>query len=200
MVQGAFSITHSNASLGAAAATITDAYSGTGSARTRLRYTWSLLLFGTVTKSLVPGSNGNLNDVFSAQIGNRTWTFSGQYQRNSGYFLFVNSGISLPVATTVAGVRPLYSTSQGFSASASYSRRRLILLASYSHTGGTFDTITVPTDTTNSYLEARAYYKFRKLDFQAGFRRLTQSASINNALNQTSRGYWVSVVRQFHAF
>jgi hypothetical protein len=201
-VQGAFSFLRNSAYLASAAPVVARSFSGTGRARTRIRYTWNLSLSAVLGSSKIDGSNSNGNQLFSAQVANRTWSFNGQWQRNSGYYLFTGPGTT-PVITTgvgASGLIPFYSTSQGFTLAGTYSRRRLTLQGSYSRNSGTFDTLTVPATTRNSYLEAKAYYKFRKLDMQAGYRRLTQSASTNGVLDQVSNAYWVSVVRQFHAF
>ncbi|MGO9305529.1 MAG: hypothetical protein ACLP3R_17835 [Candidatus Korobacteraceae bacterium] len=199
-VNGSTTFMRNNAYITSAAPVVANAYSATGSARARLRYTWNLNLNASFNKSQVAGSNSNLSDVISGQLSNRTWSFTGQYQRNSGYYLFASSGIPVVVSTNIMGIQTLYNTSQSYSGSLGYNRGLLSAQASYSHTNGVFDTVTVPTTTVNSFFEGRLYYKFRKLDFQAGYRRLTQSASSNNALNQISNGYWLSVVRRFRAF
>jgi hypothetical protein len=201
-VQGAFSFLRNSAYLAGIAPVVARSFSGTGRARTRIRYNWNLALSAVLGSSQVDSRNSSGNQLFSAQVANRTWSLNGQWQRTSGYFLFTGPGTT-PVVTTgvgVPGLIPFYSTSQGYTLAGTYSRRRLTLQASYSKNSGTFDTLTVPATTANSYLEAKAYYKFRKLDMQAGYRRLTQSASTNGVLDQVSNAYWVSVVRQFRAF
>jgi len=201
-VQGSVNFLRNSAYLAAIAPVVAHSFSATGRARTRIRYNWNLSLSGVMGSSQVAGRNSTGNQLFSAQVANRTLSFNGQWQRTSGYFLFTGPGTT-PVATTgvgALGLTPFYSTSQGFTLAGTYTRRRLTLQASYSQTSGTFDTLTVPATTGNSFFEAKAYYKFRKLDMQAGFRRLTQSASTNGVLDQASNAYWVSVVRQFRAF
>ncbi len=199
MAQGNFSYMHNDAYLGGVAPSAANAFAVNGSGRTRIRYSWNLMVSGSVNKSEAAGYNSNLSELFTGQISNRTWSFNGQYQRNNGYFLFAQSSTAVPGGSTPE-LQPSYSVTQGYSFAASYSRRKLSMMSSFSRTNGSYDTQTGPSTTENSYLDLRLYYKFRKLDFQAGFRRLTQDASTNSALNQTSYGYWISVVRQFHAF
>jgi hypothetical protein len=155
---------------------------------------------GSVSKSQVEGYNGTLIELLSGQISNRRWSFTGQYQRSSGYFMFAGSGTPVEGATSTSGIQTFYDTSQGYSFSGGYNRRQLSVTASYNFTNGVYDTATGPITSSNTFLEARLYYKFRKLDFQAGYRRLTQSASSNNALDQVSNGYWFTLSRRFRAF
>ena len=200
MAHGSFSFMRNSAAEASAAPQVSNSYSANGSARTKIRYTWNLTASGSVTQSQVVGYNSTGTQIFTGQISNRTWSFTGQYQRNSGYFLFSGSAIPVGGVTSTSGIQTLYDTSEGYSLSGSYSRGRLSVTPSYNFTHGVYDTATVPTTSSNSYFETRLYYKFRKLDFQAGYRRLTQSASSNNALDQVSNGYWFSVVRRFRAF
>jgi len=224
MAHGNFSYLNNSAAEASSAPEVANAYSANGTVRTKIRYTWEVLFNGSVSKSTVVGYNGTLTELFSGQISNRTWSFNAQYQRNSGYLLFSGSGAPVASATGTSGsqtpssatqaawfpvnpdawsppvLRTLYNTSDGYSFSGSYNRRQLSFTADYTYGNGVYDTATVPTTTSNTYLDMRLYYKLRKLDFQAGYRRLTQAASSNNALNQVSSGYWLTLIRRFHAF
>lgn len=198
VAHGSVSVARNNAYESNIVPEVASSFSANGNARTRLRYTWDLMTTATVTKNQAVGSNGTLSELFSAQLSNRKWSVNGQFQRNSGYSFFAES----PTVSSASspGIQTLYNTSQSYSLAGTYHRGLFSTQVSYSYTNGTYDTATTPTTTANSYLQAIAYYKFRALDLQAGYRRIAQTASSNNALDSVSNGYWMSVIRQFRLF
>ncbi|MGD0470675.1 MAG: hypothetical protein ABSA54_20035 [Terriglobales bacterium] len=200
MAHGNFSFMTNSAAEASGAPQVANSFSVNGSARAKIRYTWNLMFNGSINKSQVEGYNSTLTELLGGQISNHTWSLNGQYQRNSGYYLFAGSATPVEGSTSTSGIQTLYDTTQGFSFSGGYNRRQLSLTATYNYTSGVYDTATGPTTSSSGYLDTRLYYKFRKLDFQAGYRRMTQAASTNNALDQISDGYWFSVFRRFHAF
>lgn len=198
VVHGNVSFAENNAYENATVPQAASSFSANGSARTRFRYYWDFTTTGTVTKNQVIGSNGTLSELLSAQISNRKWSVNGQFQRSSGYSLFAED--TTVSGVTSSGTQTLFNDSQSYSLSGNYHHKLFSTQLSYSYTNGTYDTSIMPTTTSNSYLEARVYYKVRKLDLQAGYRRITQAASSNQSLDSASSGYWINIVRQFRAF
>jgi len=183
--------------------TVVDSVSGSARVGTRLKYRWNLSLGGSLSDQRVPGMNNSFNSEFDAQLSTRSWNASAQYQQNNGYVLLTTGGIvgisSVAAATT--GVPTQYTDSRGLSFSGAYTRRRLQLTGTYNWVDVNFTGTSGPAVTSkDSTFDARLIYRFRKVDVQAGYRRLSQFATSNSGLNVASDTYWVSLVRRFHAF
>ena len=202
--QEGFQYSHANFSEGSLALPmVVESVSGSARIGTRLRYHWNLSLGGSLSDQRVPGMNNSLNTELDAQLLTRSWSATGQYQRNDGYVLLTTGGIVGVSSVTAAatGVPTQYTDSTGLAFSGSYTRRHLQLQGTYDWVNvdftGTSGSVVTTKDST---FDARLIYKFRKIDLQAGFRRLSQYATSNTGLNIASDTYWMSLVRRFHAF
>jgi len=202
--QGGFSYTHSHTDEPAPVPLISSSLSANATASTLIAHQWNFSGTWALTHSDYANANSSLANSISGSIGNRTWSFMGQYQFNSGYSISTPVGlIPLTGTTTIPNPSVLstfYSNNNGFSVSVSYSRRRFRVAGTYSQTGANVQTPVELVTTSNTSFETVATYKLRRIDIRGGFRRFTQNVSSNSLLDQTSYTYYVSIVRPFRIF
>jgi hypothetical protein len=187
-------------------------------AGTLIAHEWNFTGTYVMSWSDYAGANHSLGNSASASIGNRTWNFMGQYQFSSGYSAATPFGLVPSSGTTTTGgtaadgttsgttgttsdlLGTFYTTTNGFSASASYRRNRLQVTGTYTRSSAN---LTSPLELVNSggsTLNALAEYRFRRIRIRAGFLRFGENVSGNRALDQAYNTYYVSLVRPFHVF
>ncbi|HEU5451987.1 MAG TPA: hypothetical protein VFU76_08380 [Terriglobales bacterium] len=174
------------------------------STSTRLWHKWNVAGGFNLdqAKATMLNRNSSFNKGFHVTMSNRTWTFLVQDQFNSGYSFVSPFGI---VPVNLPGVIPAllpqtyYTDSKSLSFAATYTRRRLQITTSYTRV--TFDiTGARLAGAGNSFLDSRLYYKFRKVDFRAGFRRWTQTTTDLTSLNIGTTSWYFELARTFRLF
>jgi hypothetical protein len=199
--QESFQYSHSGFTQSLTIPIVAESIAGSARASTRLKYRWNFSVGGSLIDQRVPGMNGTFSKEVDVRLSTRSWSATGQYQQNSGYAILTTSGIlSVGAAAASTLLATQYTDTTTLACSGSYTRRRLQLTGTYAWVNVNFDAASGPVTNKDSTLDARLVYKFRKIDVQAGFRRLSQFADSNSGLNMASHTYWISLVRRFHAF
>ena len=200
--QEGFQYSHSGLAQSLVVPIVSESIVGTARASTSFKYHWNFSVGGSFSEQQVPGMNSTTNESIDAQVSTRSWSASGQFQKNSGYVVLTTAGIvNVSGVTAASGIVPTqYTDATTLSFSSSYTRRRLQLMGTYSWVNVHFDAAAGPVTSSDSTLDAKLTYKFRKIDVQTGFRRLSQFATTNSGLDIASHTYYISLVRRFHAF
>jgi hypothetical protein len=156
-------------------------------------------------QSLLTGQSGTGNhseNVFTA-LGNGRYSTNFNYSLSSGTSILTSNGLqSVPLAAVLlpTSSQILFNAhSVGATATAS-PKRSLTLWASYSK--ATSSTTNVSTNSYNStgMLSANATYHARRLGFNAGFNRFSQSITAAGAPPANVNSYYVGVNRWFSFF
>jgi hypothetical protein len=201
--QGTVSYVHSGIGATAFLPIVAESFVGNLRTATTFRRHWRTSLWASVSKNMIPGSNGTLGEIFSAQLSNHSWSASVQEEINNGYSLVSALGVSsINPVEGAAGVLPqtFYTNSNGLSLTGTYNLRRLSVSSVFTRVGVDLSTRPTPTDLGNKNWDTRMVYRFRKINIQAGYRFWSQNASNNTSLNQHSQAYWFEIVRPFHIF
>lgn len=173
-------------------------------ASTRLWHKWNFAGGFNLDKASATmlNRNSSLNKGFHVTVSNRTWSFLVQNQFNAGYSFVSPMGIvpvNLPGAIPALLPQTYYTDSKALSFAVTYTRRRLQITTSY--TNANFDVSGARlAGASNSFLDSRLYYKFRKLDVRAGFRRWTQATDNLTSLNLGTNSWYFELARNFRLF
>ncbi len=198
---GNFSMTISDGWSDTSNAVLSTSTSGGARLSTRISHEWNYSGGFNMTDTSLAGMTGNLSGSLYSSIANKTWSFTVQDQLGHGYMVASPLGLTSTGGTSTSSVfKTYYSTSNGVSGTVSYSRRRLQLITSLSKAISNIETQTSPVNNGNLNLDSHMTYKFRKVNFQAGYQRWTQNSTGNGSLNQHLQTYWFQVMREFHAF
>jgi hypothetical protein len=201
--QGNVSYAHSGATSSVYLPVISESITANLRTSTTLRRRFKASLWMSLNKNVVPGANGTLGQIYSAQVSTRSWSASAQEQINNGYSLVTALGVSSINPTEgAAGVLPqtFYTNSSGLSLTGTYTFRRLSLSSVFSDVNVSMNTQPTSTQLGNKNWDTRLVYRFRKISVQAGYRVWSQSANNNSSLNQHTQAYWFEIVRPFHLF
>ncbi len=167
------------------------------------RWYWSAGVGGAHSLLTTIDGNGNHSENVFTTVGNGRYSINGNFSKAAGTSVLTSNGLqSVPIVPIITPERALIlfnATSWGFTATAT-PRRSLTLWTNYSKAKSDTINPAVRSNNATGMFSANVQYHARRLTFDAGFERFSQTIGILGTSPANVNSYFVGVSRWFGFF